>query len=391
LYTENAHIIIKGHSNYGLGGVFIDYAHKDSELNSILYIDDDKIFNYSSPWISVSVRGMIMGQAYPNWWPIFKDGTSGIMPYDFGDSLGDPPYNYYITYQGPGDPTYYKIETVRNSARVRFPDSNVPAWYSPLGLHPEPYNPDHLQYYITNPDKSFESIGRWLTFTDIQGYYGNNFCRTIAMTGSEKSRWNFNIQESGFYNVYAWWPASVTNSTRVIYKVYHSSGSSDIVVNQTINGNQWNKLGEFYFDADNKYSIELTNDSISGGAIADAIKITHRDNPIIYDNIFDNSYCPKTHYGGKTILFRKNLEFEPEKLRYKRMLYDACTVGSYYLDTFHRGIMFYTVASSNTRGIYLYLNAYWDGKSDHEIWEILQDFQPLYDYYNFDKLPWEQQ
>ncbi|MGB9730131.1 MAG: hypothetical protein ACPL1B_09750 [Thermoprotei archaeon] len=390
LYTENAHIIVKGHSNYGLGGAFIDYAHKEQELNSVLYIDDDKIFNYSSPWVSVSVKGMIIGQAYPNWWPIFKDGTSGIMPYDFGDPRGDPPYNYYITYRVPGDPTFYKVETVRNSARVRFPDTDRPAWYSPTGLSPNPDNSDHLQYYIVNPDTSFESSGRWLTFNDLQGFYDVHFCRTIAKTGSELSRWNFTIQEAGYYNVYAWWPASSLNSASVIYTVYHSSGSNNIVVDQTVNGNKWNKLGEFYFNV-GEYSVELTNSSLSGNVVADAIKITHRDDPTIYDKIIDNSYCPKTHYGSKTILFRRELEVEPEKFKYKRMFYDACTVSSYYLDTFHRGIMFYTVASSNTRGIYLYLNAYWEGKSDREIWEILQDFQPLYDYYNFDKLPWEQQ
>ncbi|MEM3035883.1 MAG: SGNH/GDSL hydrolase family protein, partial [Thermoplasmata archaeon] len=390
LYTDNAHIIIKGHSNYGLGGVFIDYSHREQELNSILYIDDDKIFNYSSPWVSVSVKGMIMGQAYPNWWPVFKDGTSGIMPYDFGDPRGDPPYNYYITYQVPGDKTFYKVETVRNSARVRFPDTDRPAWYSPTGLSPDPYNPDHLQYYIINTDKSFESIGKWLTFNDVQGFYGDHFCRTILKTGSEQSKWNFTINESGYYNVFAWWPATSSNSTNVIYTVNHSNGSNNISVNQTINGNQWNKLGEFYFDP-GEYSVVLANGSVSGDAVADAIKITYIDNPTLYDRIIDNSYCPKTHYGGKTILFRKDLEVEPEKFKYKRMLYDACTVGSYYLDTFHRGIMFYTVASSNTYGIYRYLKAYWEGKSDNEIWQILQDFQPLYDYYNFDKLPSEQQ
>jgi hypothetical protein len=72
------------------------------------------------------------------------------------------------------------------------------------------------------------------------------------------------------------------------------------------------------------------------------------------------------------------------------MLYDACSTGSYYIDAFHRGIMFYTVASSSTTGSYKYLKAYVEGKSDAEIWQILQQHQPLYDYYDFDKLPSEQ-
>ena len=84
---------------------------------------------------------MRTGQAYPYWWPIFKDGTSGIMPYEFGDSRGNPPYNYYISYRRPGDSTWYKAETVRQGAIERFPDSGGPAWFSSNGSVPNPNNP----------------------------------------------------------------------------------------------------------------------------------------------------------------------------------------------------------------------------------------------------------
>ncbi|MBE0426200.1 MAG: putative Ig domain-containing protein [Nitrospirae bacterium] len=390
LYTENAHMIMTGHANYGLGGVFIpDYTRKEQVTNNIFYIDDDKIFNYSSPWIHVSVYGLIESQAYPNWWPVFKDGTNGIMPYDFGDPQGDPPYNYFVTYQVPGDPTYYKIETVRNSARMRFPDSNRPAWYSPDGSLPDPSNYDHLQYYITNTDLSFESIGKWIRSRSDTGYYGSHYCYTSAGQGDKLVRWNFSIPEAGNYDVFAWWPSSASNTVNALYTVTHSSGSITVTKNQTVSGGQWNKLGEFYFDP-GEYSITLTDATSAGNVVADAVKITHRDNPAVFDTTIDNLVCPKSHYGSKTILFRKELEIELVKLKYKRMLYDSCSVGTYYLDTFNRGVMFYTVASSNTRGIYRYLKAYWEEKSDQEIWQILQAYQPLYDYYYFDKLPSEQ-
>ena len=91
-------------------------------IEDILYVDDDRIINTSSPVAHVRLSGMRTGQAYPHWWPIYKDGTSALMPFDFGDPNGDPVYNYYPTYQVPGDPTYHKIETVHNSAIERFPD-----------------------------------------------------------------------------------------------------------------------------------------------------------------------------------------------------------------------------------------------------------------------------
>jgi hypothetical protein len=80
---------------------------------------------------------MRTGQKYPFWWPIFKDRTYGIMPYVFNDPDEDPPYNYYITYQVPGDPKHYKVETVRNSGIERFSDSGKPAWYSETRRHPK--------------------------------------------------------------------------------------------------------------------------------------------------------------------------------------------------------------------------------------------------------------
>ena len=134
LYTEKAHIIIRGHSNYGLGGVYATSREFAAQtITSIRYMDDDRLVNYSSPWVAVNVPRLLAHQSFPNWWPVFQDGTSAIMPYDFNDPRGDPPYNYYLTYQVPGDPTWYKIETVDNSALERFPGCDKPAWHAADG------------------------------------------------------------------------------------------------------------------------------------------------------------------------------------------------------------------------------------------------------------------
>ncbi len=265
LYTENAHIILTGHSNYGIGGIFPKPGEMPTTVMYDVYtLDDPRIWTYSSPWVSISVRGMITSQAYPNWWPEFQDGTSGIMPYDFNDPRGNPPYNYYITYQVPGDPVYYKVEPVHNSAMERFSGSGATPWYSPDGATPSPTNPDHGRYYITN--------------TDTSGNYG------------------------------------------------------------------------------------------SCGA-----------NP-----------CPKPHYGSRTIVFRKDLEVDVNQMRYKRMLVDTCTSGYYYLETFHRGIMFFTKDNSDGMGTYVYLENYLKGRTDEELWSMMGGYQGIYDYYDFNKRPFEQ-
>ena len=223
-------------------------------------MDDDRLLNWSSPWVAVNVRSCIQSHSWLNWWPVFKDGASAVMPYNFGDPEGDPPYNYYITYQVPNDSTFYKVRDLQ-----RFADSGRPAWYSPNGIPPSPTNPDHLQYYITNTDNT---------------------------------------------------PITRLCGTRI---------------------------------------------------------------------------CPRPHYGNNTIVFRKGLDVDPEKFKYKRMLYSGCTSGIYYLDTFHHGIEFYSVVSvGGGPSTMAYLKAYLEGKSDHEIWAIMQATEPAWDYCDFSKRPSDQ-
>ncbi len=264
LYTENAHVLLHGHANYGLGGYFLQSGDTIPTITGVHYIDDDRIWNYSTKTIGMSIKGMITKQAYPNWWPEFQDGTSGIMPYDFNDPRGNPPYNYYITYRISGDPTHYKVETARNGAVERFSGSGATPWYASDGSTPSAANAAHREYFITN--------------TDTSGDYG-------------------------------------------------TCGASP---------------------------------------------------------------CPKPHYGSKTIIFRKDLEIDASKLKYKRLMFHTCSSFQYFASNFTKGIVFYTLANVDGAGGAMYLRAYLRGKSDAEIWATLQAYQPDYDYYDFNKRPSEQ-
>lgn len=111
----------------------------------------------------------------------------------------------------------------------------------------------------------------------------------------------------------------------------------------------------------------------------------------VYDKTIDNVDYPKSHYRSKTIVFRKDLEVAKENLRYSRLFYDSCNSGNYFLDTFNRGVVFYTVGDSTALGFHAYLQAYLEGKSDQEIWTIMQSYDSVYDYYDFSKTPSQQQ
>ena len=285
---DGSHVIVSSHSNYGLGYIF-STTTEDTQLmlNNIRYVDDDRIIKFGTPMVGVSAYGMRTGQAYPYWWPNYKDGTSAIAPYDFNDISGPPAYNYYLTYQVPGDPNHYKVESARNAAIQRFSDSSKPAWYSITGNEPDASKYEDRQYFITNPATWYPSIassGTWTQYQDLPAnrgssqYFKENYVYNAAGSGSDYMRFLFTIPADGQYKVSAWWPAMSTNATNAPYTVYHTNGSNTLNMNQTTNGQRWNVLGTYNFNAGD-YSVLLTDAASSGNVIADGIRVGHINNP----------------------------------------------------------------------------------------------------------------
>jgi PKD repeat protein len=290
-----AFLIIAGHANYGLGPIPGTNAEKTTHIIPDIYtIDDPRIINISTPILSVSISGLVGSQAYPNWQPIYQDGTDGRMPFGFNDPKGPPAYNYYITYQVPGDPTHYKIETSRYSALIRFPDAPVEPWYSPDGAEPNVANPDHLKHFIVVP-AFFQMVGAWLTGDILPGFQGRNYNYLPSGTGANIAQWDFRVLEAGNYRVSAWWPAAPTNTTAARYTITHSSGSATVVRDQTVNGSQWNQLGEYYFTPGG-YKVQLSDLSVAGDVIADALRVTAVNN-IPAGNILNAEFYARSRAG----------------------------------------------------------------------------------------------
>ena len=136
------------------------------------------------------------------------------------------------------------------------------------------------------------------------------------------------------------------------------------------------------------YTVSLTVMDSNGN-----ISTEEKENFVLarlFDKSIDNVDYPKNHFGSKTVLFRKEIEIQKNQLRYSRLFYESCNTGNYYLNTFNHGIVFYTLNTSNARGFWVYVKNYMDGKSDQEIWELMQARDPIYDYYDFNKLPSQQ-
>jgi len=283
LREEGAHIVFNGHSNFGFGATFADEGEfAAQQIDDIYYIDDDRFTNFSTDMVSTKVDGMKYGQAYPNWEPRFKDGTSGIMPYTFSEGL--PPYNYYLTYQIPGDPLVYKVELSNGDYLERFPDSNTPAWYSSDGSPPDPVaNPE---YFITNTDPDYnrcEFDGDWplakvegAGYMGEAGYLGYNYNYHLPGSGENTATWTLYVRYPGFYAVMASWFPDAVNATNAKYTIQHAGGSDTVEVDQR-ETQLANIIGMFYFD-EGTYTIQL-NDDADGTVIADAAVLSALENP----------------------------------------------------------------------------------------------------------------
>ncbi len=274
LRQEGAHIIWNGHSNFGLGGSF---AQGDEvyvqEIDDIRYIDDDRFTHVSTPMVSVKIDGVQYGQAYPNWLPKFKNGTNGIMPYTFAE--GVPPYNYYLTYKVSGDPTLYKIELIDGSYLERFPDSGVPAWFSPSGLAPSPgRNPE---YFIVNNDPDYnrcDFTGTWALgkeADDVKEYNAYNYQYHAAGTGTNTATWTLVVRYPGYYQVTATWQSASTNASNASYTIEHDGGTTTVEADQRAKTAGY-LLGTFYFSP-GSYKVSLT-DKADGRVVADSIRLS---------------------------------------------------------------------------------------------------------------------
>ncbi len=105
---------------------------------------------------------------------------------------------------------------------------------------------------------------------------GTSRYTTSLLNPLASARWTPDIPKTGYYAVYVSYSASPQNVTDAHYKVLHSGGETDFLVNQTIGGRTWIYLGTFKFESGRKKNqgVILTNQSKDIGKIvsADAVR-----------------------------------------------------------------------------------------------------------------------
>ena len=286
LRENNSHVITGGHSNYGLAAGCVTQSEMGSKkITSIRYADDPKFAIFGSDMVSIKIDGMLYGQQYPNWRPVFQDGSSAMAPYTPSEGL--PPYNYYLTYRPPGETNYYRIEfEVSRENMQRFADTKCPAWFSASGAKPNiQSNPEYFVMYPYDQWSRCTYTGTWTmrsltsTYQGEGSSYGYNYADHAAGTGANKATFEAMVFMPGRYAVSASWITQSSNATNAKYVIAHADGTTTVAVNQRTGVDGLNPLGTFNF-AKGVNTITLS-DNANGRVIADAVLLTPVSTPAI--------------------------------------------------------------------------------------------------------------
>ncbi len=138
----------------------------------------------------------------------------------------------------------------------------------------EPITPDanNLQIVIDNTDAACTFDSSWPTSVYTTGYIGANYVQD-GSTGADPlkwAKWTPNITKAGLYRVYMNWTTGGGRPTEAPIEIKSAETTTNITVNQTINGAMWNYLGTYYFATGNQGYVKLSA-AASGSTIADAV------------------------------------------------------------------------------------------------------------------------
>ena len=120
-------------------------------------------------------------------------------------------------------------------------------------------------------------LGNWTLSANNPGHHGSNYRYVYPADGTSVFTWQTPL-EPGQYEVYGWWAATTISSTAATYRVDHANGSDQIVVDQQVNGGQWNLLGTYTFDTLGQVALLEPTDA---PIIADAVRFVRKfNNPV---------------------------------------------------------------------------------------------------------------
>jgi hypothetical protein len=131
-----------------------------------------------------------------------------------------------------------------------------------------------VETIIDNSDPAFNTEGIWRVDSGNYDQYGDDFAMTRPGSGDRSATFVLDIQATGDYELYVWWPECWVCASNAPFTVEHADGSSTelVALNDRQRAGQWNSLGEYPFELGQPASVMVTDDA-DGRVVADAIRL----------------------------------------------------------------------------------------------------------------------
>ncbi len=159
----------------------------------------------------------------------------------------------------------------------------------PDGLHPnatgeETYllpvlmdaigGPRSLAPAVIVDDTQATQVGGWTPSTSTAGAYLNSYLTDgNTAKGTKSVTYQPVVPAAGTYPVYLRWSSLDNRATNVPVTVFHSGGSTQVIVSQTTRGGIWNKLGDFPLTGTDADKVVIETTGTNGFVIADAVAV----------------------------------------------------------------------------------------------------------------------
>ena len=132
---------------------------------------------------------------------------------------------------------------------------------------------------VDNPEATI--VGSWTVGNTAPGRYGADYRYKGPGTGANYVQFGPNILTPGHYAVYEWHSVGSNRTTNGQHRITHKNGTTNVLVNQQLNGGQWNYLGTFEFNTGTNGHVRITDAFNGNVVIADAIKFVFVSDPRI--------------------------------------------------------------------------------------------------------------
>ncbi len=152
------------------------------------------------------------------------------------------------------------------------------------GSAPPPPPPPTGEVIVDDRGPGWQAGGCPTCWRESSTGYGNHsfwtWNNTNALPGYNWARWYPSLPQAGNYEVFAYIPGGLGNTTNARYWIYHNGQYNLAARNQGAAWNQWVSLGTYYFSAGGGENVSLTDVTyeayLSHTLVFDAVKFVPR-------------------------------------------------------------------------------------------------------------------